>query len=592
MKTSHPLRVLFDYSNEYKKDIYLAVLYSILNKVFDIAPPLLIGVAVDVVVRQNNSIVAQFGVKDLGMQLFILAVLTFFVWVFESVFEFALKIKWRNLAQQIQNDLRNETYRHVQDLDVQYFENQPTGALMAIINNDVNQLERFLDVGANDLIQVSTTALVISIIFFIINVPLAIIATIPIPIILFFSIYYQKKLEERYSDVRDKVGILNSRLANNLSGIKTIKSFTTEDYEAKRIEESSIAYQVSNSRAITLSSMFSPLIRIIILIGFLGMLLVGGLETLNGTITVAAYSIAIFLIQRLLWPLTRLGETFDLYQRSMASVKRIFSLLNTEKILKDGEISIEKQKVRGTIAFNDVSFNYPTREGILTHLNFIIKEGETIAFVGTTGAGKSTIVKLLLRFYDPSSGNITLDDVDIKTYNLKCLRETVGFVSQDTFLVDGTVKENIAYGDLKASMDEIIEAAKIAEIHEFVSSLPEGYDTLVGERGQKLSGGQRQRISIARAILKNPPILILDEATSSVDNETEAAIQKSLEKIIVGRTTIIIAHRLSTIRKADRIFVLERGHIIESGTHDDLLNLRNLYFALWNVQTGEGISAD
>ncbi len=585
----HPLLKLFRYGEKYRIDILLATLYSILNKLFDLAPPLLIGVAVDVVVRREGSIIGELGVSDLVDQLIVLAVMTFLIWGLESVFEFAYKVKWRNLAQAIQNDLRLDTYRHVQDLELAFFEDNNTGALMAIINNDVNQLERFLDVGANDIIQVTTTAIAISLMFYGINIPLAVIASIPMPIILFFSIKYQQKLEERYRDVREKVGIINAELSNNLSGIMTIKSFGTEEYEARRIAAASKEYEISNRRAIILSSSFSPLIRIIIVAGFIGMLIVGGIETLNGNIEIAAYSVAIFLIQRLLWPLTRLGETFDLYQRSMASTNRIFSLLNREKRLIDGNIPLAKEDVNGEIVFEDVDFDYPSRPNILRSVSFKIHPGETVAFVGTTGAGKSTIVKLMLRFYDPVRGTIWLDGHDLRELKLKDLRAAIGFVSQNTFLVDGTIRENIAYGKLNATDEEIMEAAKIAEIHDFVMSLPQKYDTLVGERGHKLSGGQRQRIAIARAVLKDPPILILDEATSSVDNETEAAIQRSLERIIVGRTTVMIAHRLSTIRNADIIYVLENGRIIEKGRHEDLLEMNGAYAALWRVQTGERI---
>ncbi len=587
----HPLLKLFRYGEKYRMDIFTAVLYSILNKLFDLAPPLLIGIAVDVVVRREESIIGELGISDLVNQLFALAVLTFIIWGLESLFEFAYKVKWRNLAQAIQNDLRLDTYRHVQDLELAFFEENNTGALMAIINNDVNQLERFLDVGANDIIQVTTTAIAISLMFYGINIPLAIIASIPMPIILFFSIKYQQKLEERYKDVREKVGIINAELSNNLSGIMTIKSFGTEEYEAKRIAEASKNYEISNRRAIILSSSFSPLIRIIIVAGFIGMLIIGGIETLNGNIEVAAYSVAIFLIQRLLWPLTRLGETFDLYQRSMASTNRIFSLLNREKRLIDGTIPLLKEEIKGEIIFDGVDFDYPSRPNILRSISFQIHPGETVAFVGTTGAGKSTIVKLMLRFYDPIRGEIRLDGKDLKKLKLKDLRGAVGFVSQSTFLVDGTIRENIAYGKLDATDEEIIEAAKIAEIHEFIMTLPRKYETLVGERGHKLSGGQRQRIAIARAILKDPPILILDEATSSVDNETEAAIQRSLERIIIGRTTVMIAHRLSTIRNADIIYVLENGRIIEKGRHEELLSMNGAYAALWRVQTGERIKS-
>ncbi|MHA2370953.1 MAG: ABC transporter ATP-binding protein, partial [Candidatus Hodarchaeales archaeon] len=400
-------------------------------------------------------------------------------------------------------------------------------------------------------------------------------------------IKFQHRLEPKYKAVREKVGILNGQLSNNLTGISTIKSYTTEGYEKERISASSNEYREANRDAIRFSSAFSPLIRMIIVIGFTLMLIFGGFRALDGNLEIAAYTAMIFLTQRLLWPLTRIGETFDQYQRAMASTTRIMSLLNTTSKIQSGATRLPPSELTGKIAFNSVQFAYKDREVVLADFSVTIAPGETVAFVGSTGSGKTTIVKLLLRFYDPLKGTIAIDGSNINELNLQDLRAGISLVSQDTFLIDGTVRENIAYGHPDTALEEIIAAAKIAEVHDFIAALPNGYETLVGERGQKLSGGQRQRISIARAVLKDPPILILDEATSSVDNETEAAIQKSLEKIIIGRTTIIIAHRLSTIRKADRIFVIEDGQIIEQGTHDELVENDRLYSSLWKVQTGK-----
>ncbi|MHA2366324.1 MAG: ABC transporter ATP-binding protein [Candidatus Hodarchaeales archaeon] len=587
-KKSPPLIQLLRYSKVHRIKFILATIFSILNKLFDLAPPFLIAAAVDIAVRREGSVFGYFGILDITMQLYVLGVLTFIIWFFESLFEYIYKIYWRNLAQTIEHDLRMDAYRHLQQLELEYFEDRQTGGLMAILNDDINQLERFLDVGANDLIQVTVTAITISLAFFLLSPQVAWMAMLPMPFILLFSVKFQQRLESRYADVREKVGILNGQLSNNLTGIATIKSFTNESYEANRIFESSTDYKESNREAIKYSSAFSPLIRMIIVVGFTMMLVFGGIQTIEGHLEVAAYSAMIFLTQRLLWPLTRLGETFDQYQRAMASTTRIMTLLETPRKIISGEKKLSVSKISGKINFQNISFNYKGRIPIFTNFNVDIEPGQTIAFVGSTGAGKSTIVKLLLRFYDPINGKIMLDGTDIKDLDLNDYRRGIGLVNQDTFLIDGTVRENIAYGHPETSLDEIIEAAKVAEVHEFVlTSLPDQYETLVGERGQKLSGGQRQRISIARAVLKNPPILILDEATSSVDNETEAAIQRSLEKIIIDRTTIIIAHRLSTIRKADRIFVLVNGVITEQGTHDELVELDGQYSSLWKVQTGE-----
>ncbi|RAM51819.1 MAG: ABC transporter [Hapalosiphonaceae cyanobacterium JJU2] len=582
----HPLKRLLNYGHKYRKQIWWATICSILNKLFDLAPPALIGIAVDVVVKQQDSIIAQLGVRDIFEQFLILSALTVIIWILESALEYAYERFWRNLAQNIQHDLRLDAYEHLQDLELAYFEESSTGGLMSILSDDINQLERFLDVGANDIIQVVVTVLIIGGAFFILAPNVAWMAMLPIPFILWGTFTYQNILAPRYADVREKVGLLNSRLANNLTGITTIKSFTAEDYEISRLGLESEAYRRSNSKAIQLSAAYIPLIRMLILAGFTALLFYGGLAAVKGKISVGTYSVLVFLIQRLLWPLTRLGDTFDQYQRAMASTNRVMNLLDTPIAIHPGDISLPVENVRGEVTFQNVTFNYQDRQAVIKNLSLDIPAGKTIAIVGSTGSGKSTLVKLLLRFYEVQSGTITLDGIDIQNLQLRDLRRCMGLVSQDVFLFHGTVAENIAYGTFDATEQEIITAAKIAEAHDFIMLLPQGYETIVGERGQKLSGGQRQRIAIARAVLKNPPILILDEATSAVDNETEAAIQKSLERITVNRTTIAIAHRLSTIRNADRIYVMEYGKFVESGTHEQLLEQNGVYASLWRVQSG------
>lgn len=581
-----PLSRLLKYSHKYQTSIYKAVIASILNKIFDLAPPVLIGMAVDVVVKKQDSFIAQFGIKEVFAQLLVLTVLSVIIWTLESLFEYIYQRLWRNLAQSIQHDLRLDAYRHIQNLELEYFENQSTGKLLAILNDDVNQLERFLDVGANEILQVLTTVIVIGGAFFWLTPNTAWMTIIPIPVIIWGAIAFQKLLTPRYAEVREKVSLLNSRLANNLTGITTIKSFTTENYEIDRIRKDSEAYLQSNQKAIILSAAFVPLIRFIILAGFTGILLFGGMEVEKGNLTVGTYSVLVFMTQRLLWPLTRLGDTLDLYQRAMASTTRVMDVLDTPMTIHSGDLSLPLQTVKGEIIFDSITFAYREREPVIENFNLTIPATSTIAIVGSTGSGKSTIVKLLLRFYEVQSGNITLDGINLKDIVLYDLRRAIGLVSQEVFLFHGSVRENIAYGNPDATEEEIINAAKMAEAHEFILELPQGYDTIVGERGQKLSGGQRQRLSIARAILKNPPILILDEATSAVDNETEAAIAKSIAHITQNRTTIMIAHRLSTIRHADCIYVMEKGKIVEKGKHEELLAQQGIYEALWAVQTG------
>jgi ATP-binding cassette subfamily B protein len=584
--SQHPLSRLLRYGSKYRVNVWQAVICSILNKLFDLAPPAIIGAAVDVVVKKEDSLIARWGITDIFMQLVILSLLSAVIWGLESVFEYAYQRLWRNLAQDMEHDLRLDAYSHVQDLELAYFEEQSTGALLAILNDDINQLERFLDVGANDIIHVVTTAVVIGGAFLIMTPDIGWMTILPIPIIIWASVVFQKWLTPRYADVREKVSILNSRLANNLSGITTIKSFTTENYELERLRQDSQAYRESNYKAIALSAAFIPLIRVVILAGFTAILLYGGVQAASGTLAVGTYSVLVFLTQRLLWPLTHLGQTFDLYQRAMASIVRVMNLLDTPIAIHPGDIHLSLSDIKGEVSLKDITFAYNQRQPVIKNLSLHIPAGKTIAIVGATGSGKSTLVKLLLRLYEVQSGKITLDGQDIKDLVLWDLRRGIGLVSQDVFLFHGTVRDNISYGSPDASLSQVIAAAKIAEAEQFIKELPEGYDTIVGERGQKLSGGQKQRIAIARAILKDPPILILDEATSAVDNETEAAIARSLEKITQNRTTIAIAHRLSTIRHSDCIYVMEYGQIIEQGTHEDLLSLDGVYANLWRVQTG------
>ncbi|MDZ8079239.1 MAG: ABC transporter ATP-binding protein [Nostoc sp. SerVER01] len=585
--SGYPLKRLLNYGSQYRLEIWQATLFSIINTILDLAPPWLIGVAVDILVEQQNSFIAKLGVKDIIWQFSLLSVATIIIWILESASEYAYTRLWRNLAQNIQHDLRVDTYNHVQKLDSAYFEESTIGGLMSILNDDINRLEDFLNFVASEIIQITTSVLILTCgAFWILPTSITLGTLLPMPFILWGSFTYQKLLEDRYAEVRERVGFLNSRLENNLSGITTIKSFTAEAYESARFAGESEAYRKSNTKAIKLSAAFTPLIRMLILVGFTALLFWGGLATYSGKISIGNYSVLLVLVQRLLWPLVTLGEIFDKYQRSMASTNRIMDLLDTPINIIPGKKSLPVEQARGEIDFKEVTFAYANREPVTKNLSLHIPAGKTIAIVGSTGSGKSTLVKLLLRLYEISAGRITIDGIDIQELNLDDLRRSIGLVSQDVFLFHGTVAENIAYGTFDARDEEIIAAGKIAEAHDFIMRLPEGYETIVGERGQKLSGGQRQRIAIARAVLKNPPILILDEATSAVDNETEAAIQRSLERITVNRTTIAIAHRLSTIRNADCIYVMEYGELVEWGTHEELLNKNGIYTRLWQVQSG------
>ena len=585
------LQRLLRHLHPHRRLVAWAACCSVVNKIFDLAPPVLIALAVDVLAaskldQQQTAWLSHLGAGDVPSQLTVLAVLSFLVWSAESLFEYLYGVLWRNLAQTTQHSIRLEAYGHLQNLEMAFFEHDSSGRLLTVLNDDINQLERFLDRGANEILQLITTVVLVGGAMAMLAPGVAVFAYLPIPVILWGSLQFQRRLAPRYREVRDQAGNLGSRLANNLSGMLTIKSFTAEAWELNQLREDSDAYRLSNRRAIRLSAAFIPLIRFAILFAFIAILLIGGLQTWRGELSIGSYSFLVFITQRLLWPLTTLGRTLDDYQRSMASTRRVLDLIDTPIQIRSGARRLAADQVRGAIHYDKVDFHYRDRDLLLRDFSLHVEAGQTIGIVGSTGSGKSTLVKLLLRLYPLSGGRICLDGIPIDSLDLGDLRRSIALVSQDVYLFHGTVAANIAYGCPQATRAAVMDAAVLAEAHDFISSLPEGYDTVVGERGQRLSGGQRQRIALARAILKDAPILVLDEATAAVDNETEAAIQRSLMQITTNRTTLVIAHRLSTVRHADRIVVLEHGRIVQQGQHDDLLRQGGAYADLWRVQAG------
>ncbi len=588
MSEGGPFRRLLTYMRPHRGTVRLASFCSVVNKIWDLAPPLLIGLAVDVVVLKEESTLAGLGLVDPWHQLVALSVLTFAIWGFESLFEYFYGVLWRNLAQTVQHELRLDTFDHVQQQGMAWFDDRQKGDILAILNDDINQLERFLDKGANDLLQVSTTVLVVGAVFLAISWQVALFAVLPIPIIVWGSFRYQRSLEPRYAKVRTAAGQMNALLENDLSGMSTVQSFTAEQHELERVRTLSDAYREANREAIRLSAAFTPLIRMAILVGFTATLLLGGWLTLEGGMAVGAYSVLVFMTQRLLWPLTRLGETFDLYQRAMASSTRVLDVLDAPVELQQGAFDPDAFAVSSSpIVLDDVSFGYAGRDALFDGFTLTFEAGKTTGVVGSTGAGKTSLIRLLLRFAEPTGGRVLWCDEPLEAWRLRALRSSIALVDQHITLFPTSILENIRYGRPDASDEDVVRAAEIAEAAAFVESLPSGWNTLVGEGGHRLSGGQRQRVAIARAVLKDAPLLVLDEATSAVDNETEAALQRSIGRISKGRTTIVIAHRLSTVRHADRIVVLDQGKVVEDGTHESLVKKDGVYAKLWSVQTGE-----
>jgi len=572
----------------YKIRIFLATFSSILNKLCDIVPEILIGIAIDVIVNQQHSVIARIaGISNPFNQLYLVAGLTAILWILESIFEYCYLILWRGIAQKVQHSLRISTYDHMQNLDTAYFEDKKTGGLLAIINDDINQLELFLSEGPNTIIQLIINVIVMGAIFTCFSPTIALLTLLPIPFVLLMAFYFQNRLAYLYEIVRERVEKLSSHITSRLTGITTIKSYATENYERECLATESLAYTHANYAASRVNAAYIPLVRMGILCGFIMSMIIGGCYALQGTLSISFYSVLVFLTQRFLWPFTTITTITDMYERAMACTRRIFAVLHHKQAIIDGTTTLSTTKTQGTITFNNVTFAYPNGVKIFNNLSLTIPAKKTVAFVGTTGSGKSTIIKLILRLYDSMSGIISIDNDNIKTLTMQSLRQAIALVSQEVYLIDASVAANIAYGSPHATTELIINAAKMAQAHDFIMTLSQGYDSLVGENGKNLSGGQRQRISIARAILKNPPIFIFDEATSALDNETEFALQHSMKSLAHNHTMIIIAHRLSTIRHADIIFVLEKGTIIENGTHDELLQRNSAYAMLWKIQTGE-----
>jgi len=597
----NPMKRLFlEYGSDNRRAFVVGVLASVVARVLDLIPPVVLGVAVDAVFTGNADaysipLVPQSVIPETQTAQFWFSIgLIAFGFFGGAAFHWTRNWGWNSFAQNIQHSIRTDTYDKMQRLNMDFFADKQTGEMMSILSNDVNRLERFLNDGMNSAFRLSVMVLAIAAILVYYNWQLALVALVPVPLIAAFTYKFVKTIQPKYADVRSSVGKVNSRLENNLGGIQVIKTSNTEGYESDRVDDVSQGYFDANWDAIATRIKFFPSLRVLAGVGFVTTFLVGGLWVFSGppgpftgTLSAGEFVTFIVLTQRFIWPMAQFGQIINMYQRARASSSRIFGLMDEPSRIVEDPDADELVVEDGDVSYDDVTFGYDDEETIVEDVSFDVEGGETLALVGPTGAGKSTVLKLLLRMYDVDEGAIEIDDQDLRNVTIPSLRQSIGYVSQDTFMFYGTVAENIAYGTFDADHDEIVEAAKAAEAHDFIQNLPEGYDTEVGERGVKLSGGQRQRISIARAVLKDPEILVLDEATSDVDTETEMLIQRSLDELTEDRTTFAIAHRLSTIKDADQIVVLEGGKIVERGTHDQLLDEDGLYAHLWGVQAGE-----
>jgi ATP-binding cassette subfamily B protein len=516
--------------------------------------------------------------------LMIIGIVLLIIYVFRSVLQYIVDYWGHMLGVRMEYDMREDLFSHINKLPFSYFDNNKTGQIMSRLVNDLNEIAELAHHGPEDLFIAAITLIGSSIMMMMLNVKLALAILIIIPFMLYFGINKNRLMRKSFRELRSKLGDINSQAEDSISGIRVVKAFNNEQYEQKKFRIGNMNFRKAKEDSYKVMAeffsgitFFSNFINLIILV-------YGGYLITTNNLTIGDLVGFLLYISLFLQPIRKISNLIENYQKGMASFSRFVEIMNINPTIKDSKNAINIENVKGDIKFEHVHFSYEGKKDVLNDINLHIKPNETVAFVGASGVGKTTLCNLIPRFYEVIGGSIKIDNVDIKDIYLRSLRNNIGVVQQDVFLFYGTIKENIAYGNIEASDDEIIKAAKNANAHEFIISLENGYDSYIGERGVKLSGGQKQRIAIARMFLRNPKILILDEATSALDNKTEQIIQKALYDLSKDRTTLVIAHRLATIKNADRIVVLDKDKISEVGKHEELINKKGIYASLYQSQ--------
>ena len=557
----------------YWKQLLLAIVCIIMSAAANLYVPWIIKDMIDKVLMEKDMVLLN-----------VIAIGIVVVFLFRGIFYYGQSYLVAYIAQRVIIDVREKLYIKFQKLQLAYYEKKQTGTIMSYITNDVAALQTALVDSLIELVTESSVLVGSLIMMFYLDWKLSLVTLVIVPLIGQAMKIFGRKLKKSGALIQERTAEITSLLQESISGVRVVKSFAREDYEIDRFQLQNNLNFKANMKSVQQSSLLTPVVEFLAAVIVTVILWFGGYQVVNGALTTGALIAFLTYAVNLANPVKRISRVYGTINKAMAAADRVFKVLDTKEELKDKPNAKPLPEISGQVTFEHVSFGYKPDVLVLEDLNLTAQPGQVIAFVGPSGAGKSTIASLIPRFYDVVSGCIKIDGIDIRDVQIKSLREQIGVVPQETVLFSGTVKDNIRYGRLDATDEEIIEAAKAANAHAFIMQLADGYETKIGERGITLSGGQRQRMAIARAILKNPRILILDEATSALDTESEEIVQEALDKLMVGRTSFVIAHRLSTIVKADKIFVLDKGRVVESGTHKELMQTGGLYSHLYNIQ--------